>query len=375
MNLIKFLIILVIFISLNGYLYIRGWQALPDRVLVHMIYTVIFLVASLSIFIGVFLGEKLPLWLSFVFEQVGGYWMILFVFLLSAVLLGDVLRLFNHIFNFYPSWVSLHYPQVKLLYFGLIVLLLGIMSVIGFQRFSHPQVVELDISAGSPSAENSEIIILAASDMHLGNVIRRGRLAEWVDLINSHNPDVVLLAGDIFDHSLRAVESQKMGGELARLRATYGVFAVPGNHDYYAGIDKALDYLQRSGITILRDEVVVVGERIRVIGRDDQTNRNRKTLASLIDPLNSHLPAIVLDHQPHSLNESVENHIALHISGHTHNGQIFPFNRIVSRIYELGYGYRKTGGTHFYVSSGLGLWGAPIRIGTQSEIVKIRFIP
>ena len=73
MNLIKFLVILVIFITLNGYLYIRGWQALPDRVLVHMIYTVIFLVASLSIFIGIFLGEKLPLWLSFVFEQVGGY--------------------------------------------------------------------------------------------------------------------------------------------------------------------------------------------------------------------------------------------------------------------------------------------------------------
>ena len=79
------------------------------------------------------------------------------------------------------------------------------------------------------------------------------------------------------------------------------------------------------------------------------------------------------DHQPHSLDESVKNQVDLHLSGHTHNGQIFPFNRFVSRIYGLGYGYRKSGNTHQYVSSGLGLWAAPIRLGTQSEIVKIYF--
>jgi len=80
---------------------------------------------------------------------------------------------------------------------------------------------------------------------------------------------------------------------------------------------------------------------------------------------------IVLDHQPHSFAESKENDIDLHLSGHTHNGQIFPFNLIVSKIYELGYGYKKSGNTHYFVSSGLGLWGAPIRIGTRSEIVSI----
>jgi len=72
--------------------------------------------------------------------------------------------------------------------------------------------------------------------------------------------------------------------------------------------------------------------------------------------------------------KSAQQGVDLHISGHTHNGQIFPFNKIVSRIYELGYGYRKTGDTHLYVSSGLGLWGAPLRLGTQSEIVKIKLL-
>jgi len=168
------------------------------------------------------------------------------------------------------------------------------------------------------------------------------------------------------------VESQKMDKELVKLKATHGVYAVPGNHDFYAGIDKAVQYMKRSGIHVLRDQVVIVDDRMAIIGRDDLTNSHRKPLDSLVAGLNSGLVRIVLDHQPAALGESVANDIDLHISGHTHDGQVFPFNHIVTRIFELGYGYRKTGNTHFYVSSGLGLWGAPLRIGTQSEIVSIR---
>jgi predicted MPP superfamily phosphohydrolase len=89
------------------------------------------------------------------------------------------------------------------------------------------------------------------------------------------------------------------------------------------------------------------------------------------------LPTLLMDHQPANLAEAVENNIDVQISGHTHNGQIYPVSRIVAKMYELAYGYRKKGKTHFYVSSGLGLWGAPIRLGTQSEIVKMKlnFIP
>jgi predicted MPP superfamily phosphohydrolase len=210
-----------------------------------------------------------------------------------------------------------------------------------------------------------------ASDLHLGNVLRKGRLTKWVNLINSQDPDLIILDGDIFDHSYKAVESQHMDKELRRLHAKLGVFAVPGNHDYYTGVDKVISYLRKSGITVLRDSAVVVNNSLLIIGRDDLTNKNRKTLSSLLEGQDPGLSTLVLDHQPHSLDESVKNRIDLHLSGHTHNGQIFPFNRIVSRIYELGYGYRKSGNTSQYVSSGIGLWAAPIRLGTQSEIVKI----
>jgi predicted MPP superfamily phosphohydrolase len=371
MNLIRFLIILIIFIVINSYLYIRGWQAMPDNRLVHIIYTLIFLVSSLSFFISVFSGNRLPVWLTLVFEQVGGYYMILFIFLLAGALLGDLLRASNHYFNYFPEWITFNYPQAKLLYFSIVLTLIGILAVIGFFRFTNPSVVEMDLETRSNSVNFKELTIVVASDLHLGSVIRKDRLIEWIELINRQQPDLILLAGDIFDHNYRIVALQQMNRELLKLRATYGVYAIPGNHDYYTGIDRVMDFLKRSGITVLRDQAVIIDDRLAIIGRDDLTNKKRKPLALLLDSLNTELPKVVLDHQPGNLDESVENGIDLHISGHTHNGQIFPFNRIISRIYELGYGYRKTGNTHLYVSSGLGLWGAPIRLGTQSEIVKI----
>jgi predicted MPP superfamily phosphohydrolase len=251
-------------------------------------------------------------------------------------------------------------------------MVLGVMSVIGYVRFSNPRTVRLDIPIGNNHDKVGDIKLLVATDIHLGNLIRKDRLADWVKRINIEKPDVILLDGDIFDHNMHAVESQHMEEELIKLTATYGVYAVPGNHDFYAGIDKAVQYMKRSGIHVLRDQTVIVDNRIAIIGRDDLTNRHRKPLDSLVAGLNSGLVRIVLDHQPAALGESVANDIDLHISGHTHNGQVFPFNYIVPKMFELGYGYRKTGKTQFYVSSGLGLWGAPMRIGTQSEIVCIR---
>lgn len=371
MNLFRFLIILSVFIALNSYLFIRGWQALPDRFWIHMIYTSIFLVASLSVFLAIFLGNRLPAWLTLVFEQTGGYFMILFIFMLAGALLGDLLRVANHYFSIFPEWVVTRYSMAKLIYFGMVLATLIALSLIGFVRFSNPSLVNLNLESGKNSGQSGDIILIAASDIHLGNVVRKGRLVKWVDLINKQKPDLILLVGDIIDHSYRDVVTQEMDKELRKLKATYGVYAVPGNHDYYAGIDQALDFLKSSGIQVLRDTAITIGNRLVLIGRDDLTNKNRKPLHEILNGMQSDLPKILLDHQPLSIKESIDNQIDFHLSGHTHDGQIFPFNKFVSLIYEQGYGYRRSGNTHSYVSSGLGLWGAPIRLGTRSEIVRI----
>ena len=371
MTLIRFLLILVAFITLNIYLFLRGWQAMPSRAGIHGIYTVLYVIASTAIFFAIFAGNKLPLWLSHILELIGGYWMILFIFILLGALTGDLLRIANHYFGIFPEWIKLHYQQAKLLYFIAVMTFLALISIVGYVRFVNPRITELNLTFSQQNHEAGDLHIVAASDIHLGNLNRIGRLADWVELINKQNPDIILLVGDIFDHNMNTVESQHMDRELGRLKAPFGVFAIPGNHDYYAGIDRAISYMKRSGIRVLRDQVVTIDNRMVLIGRDDLTNKNRAALKSLINGFNGELPKIVLDHQPLSLAESAENNIDLHLSGHTHNGQIFPFNRIVTKIYELGFGYLKKGNTHYYVSSGLGLWGAPIRLGTNSEIVSI----
>lgn len=371
MNLFRMLFVFLAFIAINIYLFMRGWQALPGQAGIHTVYTLLFLVASTSVFVAIFAGNRLPVWAGHVLELIGGYWIILFIFILAGALLADLLRVMNHYFGIYPGWVTANYERSKLLYFLAVLVILAIISISGYFRFSNPAVNKIDITVDHESGLKSNLNIVAISDVHLGNLIRKNRLSRWVTLINSQDPDIILIAGDLFDHSMRTVELQNMDAELSRLNAPYGVFAIPGNHDYYAGIDHAMNYMKRSGIRVLRDQAVTIDQKLTIIGRDDKTNKNRKTLESLVRGLKSNLPILVLDHQPSSLTESLNNNIDLHISGHTHNGQIFPFNRIVSKIYDLGYGYRKNGNTHFYVSSGLGLWGAPIRLGTQSEIVRI----
>lgn len=367
MTLVRFLIFFSLFVILNVYLFVRGWQALPGR-WTHIVYTVVFLVASTSVFLAIFLGNRLPLWLSHFLEIVGGYWIILFVFILAATFLADILRMADKWLGFFPQWISGNYREVKLGYFISVIVLLTLISVFGYIRFNNPIITRLNISTDNVKGK---VHLVVASDFHLGNIIRKGRLGRWVDTINNLKPDIILITGDLFDHNMQSVELQAMDQELAQLHAPYGVFAIPGNHDYYAGIDSAIRYMRKSGIRVLRDDTVTIAGKLAIVGRDDYTNPNRKALQSLVNGLKRELPIVVLDHQPRSFSESQENQIDLHISGHTHDGQIFPFNYIVSKIYELGYGYKKAGKTHYYVSSGLGLWGAPIRLGTRSEIVSI----
>jgi len=146
---------------------------------------------------------------------------------------------------------------------------------------------------------------------------------------------------------------------------------VPGNHDYFAGIKRSIDLLDQAGIVVLRNNSLIIDSSFYLIGRDDEASHNRKSLDSLMQNIDPDFPLILMDHRPFRLHESSNHKIDLHLSGHLHNGQIFPVNIIEKKKYELSFGYLKTDSTNFYVSSGLGLSYVPLRIGTYSEIVRI----
>jgi Predicted phosphohydrolases len=180
------------------------------------------------------------------------------------------------------------------------------------------------------------------------------------------------LAGDVSDRSIIPVMNQHMDEEFRQIKAKYGVFAINGNHEHFSETPNATaNYLKKAGINVLIDEVALVDSSFYIIGREDHIVRNRKPLDQLVKGLDPSKPRILLDHQPFHLYDAENNGIDLQISGHTHNGQFFPGNLIVKRMYEMGHGYLKRGKTHYYVSSGLGIWGPQYRIGTQSELVVV----
>jgi uncharacterized protein len=369
---VRIFVLFTVFAFINYYLFIRGWEALPQNGYFHGAYIFCYLLFSTSFFIGMLFGNKMPLFLGMFFENIGAFWMISLLYMIFAALFTDLLRLGNYFLGIFPHAVMENYTIAKFLYFISLLFIWLIIYVIGYLRFINPQVVPLHLDIDKNSDHPEKLSIVAASDIHLGAVIRRRRLEKYVELINSQNPDIILFAGDLFDHNLFPVEAQRMHEILAKLKAKYGVYAILGNHDYYANAVKAAKYLEKSGINVLADQSVVIDDRFVLVGRKDYSQHNRMPLEKILNGINKSLPVILLDHQPINLTDAIHNKVDVQLSGHTHNGQIFPINLIVSKIFELAYGYRKIEDTHFYVSSGLGLWGAPIRLGTQSEIVNMK---
>ncbi|MDD4991635.1 MAG: metallophosphoesterase [Paludibacter sp.] len=358
---------LAIFISFNAYVITRGWQALPSASALRPIYMVSLIALFLMMLGTMIFGNALPQPVAKVVSFVGFTYFILVVYLLISFLLVDGVRIANYFIHFAPAGMQIFRLWAMVGTLGII----SIALVWGNYRFNHPQIVTLNLSTDKPK-QNKTLKIVAASDIHLGISIDKKKLQRYVQMINDQHPDIVLLAGDVSDRSIVPVIRQNMAEELRAIKAPLGVYAINGNHELYAETPNATaEYLKTAGIKVLRDEVSLVDSSFYVVGRDDRTNTQRKNLSELVTGVDKNKMMILLDHQPYHLQDAEQNSFDLQISGHTHNGQFFPGNIAVKRMYELGYGYLKKGKTHYYVSSGLGIWGPQYRIGTQSELVVI----
>ena len=193
--------------------------------------------------------------------------------------------------------------------------------------------------------------IVLVSDIHLGYINGNSSFIKMKNIINSLNPDIVLIAGDLIDMDLEPVLEKNMLEELSNIKTKYGIYFALGNHDIYGKKAELLTKkLRAEGVTVLRDEKILVNNEIYIAGRD---NFSKKPLKDIIGE-HSDKPVILIQHTPDTIDETVENRIDLQVSGHTHKGQFFPGRIFTKRIFLIDYGYKKISDSNILVSSGYG---------------------
>lgn len=352
----------------NYYVFYRAWMIIPTSTVARIVLILLAVILVGSMILTFTLGEFFPIGLTSVFYKIGTSWFFILIYFLIFNLLTDLIRVTRLI----PKDTLNHYTQDNWLSFALMIGFVSLLMFCGFLKYRIKEKVDLPISVNKIlSTENNTLKVVAISDLHLGYNIGKEELQGWIERINKENPDVILIAGDVVDNSIRPVLADSLASDLRTLKSRYGVYAVLGNHDYMAGVKEVDTFLKDANIKLLRDETVFVDSAFYVIGRDDKTNQDRKALDQLLVGVDKTKPLILLDHQPYNLEQAEQNNIDFQFSGHTHRGQIWPISLITDAIYEKSYGYLRKSNTDIYVSSGIGIWGGKFRIGTQSEYVVI----
>ncbi|MDO5294608.1 MAG: metallophosphoesterase [bacterium] len=261
---------------------------------------------------------------------------------------------------------------------GLLVLFLSLLvTVYGYYNSVNTRVTEYSVSIEEKQPLQEELKIIMISDTHVGTAIKEKQIDELVEKVNSRKPDLVCLVGDIVDENSPEGLIEYAYQAFGRLESKYGTFFVIGNHELYM----EQNYLQiakgfkKYGIIPLLDQTYLVDNKFYIAGRLDydlvREGGKRKTVQQLLKGVDTTKPVILLDHQPEQYEEAKEAGVDLMLSGHTHNGQLYPGNYIILLGNESGYGYEQQESLHTIVSSGVGTWGFPMRVGSKSEIVEI----
>ncbi|MFA5012487.1 MAG: metallophosphoesterase [Ignavibacteria bacterium] len=359
----------------NVYVFYHGLQALNGYQWIKPYYIIVFVFLAFSYIAARFLQSYNFNSISDALLLIGSFWLAALLYLFLISLLLDFLRIVNHFVTIFPAFVNFNYEKTKLAVFIISLISVSVLLTFGYRNANNPVVntIELNISK-----ENTKELLLNAvvvSDLHLGP-LSSGKWVDYiVEKINSLNPDIILLVGDVIDEDIKPVLEKNLGDHLLNLKSKFGVFAVTGNHEYIGGVEPAVRYLTEHNVTVLRDSSALINNQFYLLGREDNdikrfSGKDRRSLEELMSGVDNKYPVILMNHQPTNLSELNGKNVDLSISGHTHHGQFFPNNLVTNLIYEVSTGLVNKYGTWIYVSTGLGTWGPPLRIGNKPEIVN-----
>jgi predicted MPP superfamily phosphohydrolase len=371
--LVFFSIVLTIYSLVNIYLYYKGYRAIPSLQHNRLLYTITFFLLAALFIVAKILESKHSSVITDALNIIGGFWLAFMLYGFLFFLLSDIILVILRIPGILKGESILIYREWSFIIIAStsILLIAG-----GFINAIIPVTKEYNITISKPAGEVKTLRIAAVSDIHLGSIIRKRSLKKMSRMIKDMKPDIVLLLGDIVDGEIGPV----LRGDLLQYftwpECTDGLYAITGNHEFIGGAGRTIPYIESKGIRVLKDEIVTLPGGIQLIGRIDRDSfrfygKERMQLGELMKQVDAGKPVILLDHQPFHLDESEKYGVDLELSGHTHNGQMWPLNYVTAMIYELSCGYLKKGNSQFIVSSGYGLWGPRVRSGSRSEVMMI----
>lgn len=358
--------LLVLSFYFSFYLYARAKRVYPGkcaRILFIFVFAIPFTTYPLALYEYSRPGPRIFL-LVFSYSLVVMGYLFLFTVGLEAILA------INRFFKLIPERWTKCKAAGKI---GFYLVILGVTALIVHGHFNvvHPRIQTYDIKVPKRHTNLEKLKVVAAADFHLSNITGPHFLENIVEKINSLNPDLVIIAGDITIESSKVVEWKNYDADFRKIKSRYGVYTIIGNHELQYNPEKTLQFIERSNMRLLQDSIVNIDDLFYILGRNDKADKQRKSLEELMKNIKDDLPVIMIEHRISEMEDIEDKKIDLHISGHTHAGQLFPGTILMELIYKINWGYKKYQDTHFFVTSGVGTWGPPVRVGSYSEIMEI----
>ena len=325
-------------------------------------------------------------------KLISNYWLGILLYIMLTVVVADLLRLILKRLNF-PHKKKLFSRGGHAVVGTICFCVICAFSLVGIFTARHIVVTQQDITIEKDGGKLDSLHVVLIADLHLGYSIGNDHMKQMVDKINALDPHGVLVAGDIFENENEAVKDpDQVAKTLSRIKSKYGVYATYGNHDIEEPIlagftfggknkkkesDPRMDaFMQRAGFTLLQEKGVWIGDSVYLYGRPDYERpgrgiTERKTPKQITKGIDKSKPILVLEHEPRQLQELADAGVDAQLCGHTHDGQMFPGNLLTGLMWENSYGYMKKAGMHSIVTSGVGIFGPDMRVGTKSEIYDI----
>lgn len=318
------------------------------------------------------------------------YWQGILLYMVMAVILIDIIRFILRHTKLKKSFL---FTNKTLVTMGIIIaVFLSCICTYGLYNARNIKLKTYNVTVDKSCKSTKDLKIALVADLHMGYSIGASHITQMVSKINMLEPDIVLIAGDIFDNSFDGLDDpDEISRQIKSIKSKYGVYATYGNHDIEEKllmgftIGKKSDktnskqmenFLSESGIKLLRDESVLINDEFYIVGRRDYQkpsteDGSRLSPQELTKNLDKSKPVIFVDHEPLELQEIADAGADMDLSGHTHDGQIFPSTVAVQFMWENPCGIIKKDNMYSIVTSGVGVFGPYMRIGSDSEICEI----